>query len=186
MYKNKCSAEKSKNYSSDLKISLLIMGILIGFFICFIIGVLIHNQDRTNEHVKSLELQIKDLKTKYDSSGRKIQLQEIKDYIQQINLQNADIVYAQILLETGYLTSSLYFTNNNLFGMKVAKQRPTSNINPKGYAKYNTWQESVLDYALWQTKYAHNLSQTEYLQFLAKYYAEDKEYINKLKSLIQK
>lgn len=185
MYKNKCSAEKSKNHSSDLKIPLLIVGILTGIFICFIISVLIHNLDRTNERVKSLELQIKDLQIKYDSSGRKIQLQEIKDYIQQINLQNADIVYAQILLETGYLTSSLYFTNNNLFGMKVAKQRPTSNINPKGYAKYNTWQESVLDYALWQTKYAHNLSKTEYLQFLARYYAEDKEYINKLKSLLK-
>ena len=162
--------------------------IIIGGLGCLILGFTI-NLYRTSiykHQLQSLECRIDSLDIVINTTTKEVQLQEIKDYIQQINLQNADIVYAQILLETGYLTSSLYFTNNNLFGMKVAKQRPTSNINPKGYAKYNTWQESVLDYALWQTKYAHNLSKTEYLQFLAKYYAEDKEYINKLKSLIQK
>lgn len=165
-------------------LKILCVSFLIGIAVASLV-VLVSIPFEQQKKIDFLTQQLDSLNTVQNERSVQTQLEMIKDYMHQINLQHKDIVYAQLLLETGNLTSTLYKTNNNLFGMKVAKQRPTSNINSKGYAKYNTWQESVLDYALWQVKYAHNLSETEYLQFLAKYYAKDKEYINKLKKIIK-
>lgn len=112
-------------------------------------------------------------------------LTDVKTYLTQINIQHADIVYSQIVLETGFLSSQLYLENKNLFGMKVAKQRPCLSITTSGYAKYNTWQESILDYAIWQTKYCHNLTREQYLDQLQKFYAKDKSYKKKLLKLLE-
>lgn len=182
MYQNEFSSKKTKKVYQKIGIWIAFLSVI---GICTAVLFAISTNVHKNNEIQLLKQQIVSLRTECDSINKIMKLQEIKDYMQQINLQNVDIVYAQLLLETGHLTSPLYRFNNNLFGMKPSNKRPTTNISVKGYAKYMTWQESVLDYALWQTKYAHNLSKTEYLQFLARYYAEDKEYINKLKSLLK-
>jgi uncharacterized FlgJ-related protein len=106
-----------------------------------------------------------------------------------MNIKFPNIVFTQCLLETGYFTSDLYYNENNLFGMKHPKIRKTTSIGPSksGYATYNSWIESIEDYSLWQeTIINSNLDITEeqYLKLLSKIYSEDKNYINKIKSII--
>jgi len=65
-----------------------------------------------------------------------------------------EITFAQSKLETGNYTSNIFEENNNLFGMKHPKQRPTLSIGiNRGSAVYEKWQDSVLDLRLWQEYY---------------------------------
>jgi uncharacterized FlgJ-related protein len=64
--------------------------------------------------------------------------------LKELNIKNYQVVYAQAVLETGHFKSKSFKEGNNLFGMKVAKQRPTTAVGEYlGHAKYNSWQESV-------------------------------------------
>jgi flagellum-specific peptidoglycan hydrolase FlgJ len=110
--------------------------------------------------------------------GRQNILNELKKH----NIRHPDIVFAQIQLETGNNTSRFCKQNNNLFGMKLAKNRKTTAIGvDNSMSIYRTWQESIEDYSIWQKKYYHG---GDYFQFLKGRYAEDKQYIRKLKKLI--
>lgn len=95
--------------------------------------------------------------------------QEIKKQ----NLSHPHIVLAQAKLETGGYRSKVCKTHNNLFGLRKGNS----------YRKYNHWSESVTAYKkLIQSRYKGG----DYFDFLADInYAEDPEYINKLKGLIQ-
>jgi hypothetical protein len=113
--------------------------------------------------------------------------QKLKDYLKSLNIPHPDIVYAQAVLETGNFTSSICVKNNNLFGMKVATVRPSTNIGEEdGHAAFKHWRHSVLDYALYSACYIPFLSKNEYLQYLGKRYAEDPNYVSKLKTIIDK
>ena len=103
--------------------------------------------------------------------------------IQQLNIQHPDIVYCQYQLESGSGTSQLSISNNNLFGMRCPKLRPTTSVCINGWAAYPSWRESVIDYALWQSCYARNLTTEEYYSKLGRVYATDSNYVNKLKYL---
>ena len=101
-----------------------------------------------------------------------------------LDIQHSNIVLAQMKLESGHYQSNLAKTNNNYFGMRHPAQRLTVSVKSKnGYAHYRNWAYSILDYALWQRRYAYNLSEDDYLTKLSKVYAEDEEYIRKVKSL---
>jgi len=109
----------------------------------------------------------------------------LKNEIQSLNLDHPDIVLAQAEIETGNYTSQIFKQNKNLFGMKVAKSRPTTAVKEQlNHAYYNSYKESLLDYALWQANYAKNLTKQEYLQLLQQIYAEDANYVFKLKQKI--
>lgn len=108
----------------------------------------------------------------------------IYTYIFKLRIQHANIVYAQAILESAKFTSKIFKENNNLFGMKLAYQRPTTAICVKNnHAVYHNWKECILDYAIWQSIYARNLTEDEYLKKLSSLYAEDKEYVNKLRQI---
>jgi len=110
----------------------------------------------------------------------------LKQEIERLNLRHPDIVFAQAVLESSRFKSDLFKSNNNMFGMKVARQRPTTAVKSvRGYAWYPTWRESLLDYAMMSSKYFSRLNRNEYLQYLADNYAEDKKYINKLLNIIR-
>ena len=101
-----------------------------------------------------------------------------------LQVQHPHFVLAQMKLESGNYQSALTKTNNNYFGMRHPSQRMTVSLGSKnGYAKYRNWAFSVLDYALWQKRYAWNLSEQEYLQKLGSVYAEDAEYISKIQNI---
>ena len=61
------------------------------------------------------------------------------------------LVFAQALVESGDLKSKLCKFNNNLFGMRYPENRKTYACGSRrGYAKYQSWKKSVMDYALYQ------------------------------------
>lgn len=104
--------------------------------------------------------------------------------MREMEVQHPHIVLAQMKLESGHYQSKLAKENNNYFGMKHPRQRLTMSMGEKnGYAHFRSWAHSILDYALWQKRYAYDLDEQEYLQKIGSVYAEDEEYIRKVKSL---
>lgn len=109
-----------------------------------------------------------------------------------LNVMYPEVVLAQSNLETANYTSDIFKTAGNLFGMKPARIRPYTHYGIyKDHANYlGNWRLSVIDYALWQSREASksNVKSVEdYLTLLrVKGYAEDDEYISKLRELINK
>ena len=97
------------------------------------------------------------------------------------------IPYAQSKLETGGWKSPIFVENHNLFGMKQATRRvSTAKGSNKGHAYYDTWRESVYDYAFYQCRYLGNIkTESEYFQYLSASYAEDTTYVGKLIRIIE-
>ena len=108
--------------------------------------------------------------------------------IKSLNFKFPHIVLAQSYQETGRYSSTIFRENNNLFGMKQAVLR--TNIakgTNRGHAYYNSWQDSVIDYALYSATYLSDIkTEGEYFEYLRQNYAEDKSYVNRLKALIKK
>jgi uncharacterized FlgJ-related protein len=113
--------------------------------------------------------------------------EKLKEYLLELNIKFPHIVYAQSLLETNHFKSQIFKVNNNLFGMKQARVRATTNQGTElGHAIYKHWRESVVDYALFQNAYLNKIGNEDaYFDYLSQNYAEDKEYVNKLKKLIE-
>jgi uncharacterized FlgJ-related protein len=109
------------------------------------------------------------------------------EQIARLNFRHPHIVLAQAKLESGNYSSAIFRENNNLFGMKKATVRlnlaTTSN---KGHAYYDTWQDSVLDYALYTATYLNSLkTEEQYYNYLAQNYAEDTMYVYKVKQIVE-
>lgn len=114
--------------------------------------------------------------------------EDLKAYILELNVRFPHIVLAQAELETGGFKSNIFKENNNLFGMKVATRRPTTNKGEEnGHAYYENWRESVVDYAFYSAQYLSKIkTEEEYLEYLRQSYAEDPNYVNKLINIINK
>ena len=92
------------------------------------------------------------------------------------DIKHPTIVKAQAILETARFTSDLYIKNNNLFGLYDSKN--------KRYYSYNHWWESIKAYKkLIQKKYNNSKYYYKFLEDIK--YAEDKDYINKLKEIAE-
>ncbi len=93
------------------------------------------------------------------------------------NVKHKNIVYAQAVLETGHFRSKVCKEYNNLFGLY--------NSYKKDYYKFDHWSESVIAYLNYiQYKYR---PPDDYYQFLRDIgYAEDPQYIEKLKRLVKR
>lgn len=102
--------------------------------------------------------------------------------IKELNIAHPKIVITQAKLESANFKSKLFKHNNNLFGMKYPKIRKTTAIGVnRNHAVYLNWRESVIDYKIWQDKYASKYkSKNEYLRYL-KRYAQDVNYVEKIK-----
>lgn len=110
-------------------------------------------------------------------------------YITYIGIEHPEVVMAQARLESGHFTSSVFKENNNLFGMRLPRQRETEAVGEKnGYALYKDWKASVRDYKLWQDKMIKhtNGKESSYLSYLGRRYAEDEQYVHHLKVLIKR
>jgi uncharacterized FlgJ-related protein len=114
--------------------------------------------------------------------------EKLKAYILELNIRFPHIVYAQALLESGEFKSHIFKENHNFFGMKQAKQRPTTNKGTEnGHAYFANWKDCVVDYAFYQAAYLNDLrSESEYFEYLGQNYAEDPMYVSKLKKIIEK
>lgn len=101
----------------------------------------------------------------------------LKEALSYYGLKHRDIVYAQAILETGHFKSDLCLNNNNLFGLY--------NSRKEQYYKFDHWTDCIIAYKeMIQYKYKDG---DDYLNFLKEIgYAEDIDYIYKLKEIIKK
>lgn len=108
--------------------------------------------------------------------------------LDRLNFRFPHIVLAQSMLETGNFTSTIFKENHNLFGMKQARVRiNTAKGTHRGHAFYNNWMESVIDYGFYSSRYLGKLkTEKDYFQYLSEHYAEDINYVSRLKSIIKR
>ena len=114
-----------------------------------------------------------------------INYKQFEDMVYSMNFPYPDIVIAQAKLETGHFKSEVFKMNNNLFGMRHPLQRVTlsrgSNLN---HAVYNSWQHSLMDYAMWYNKYCSKYqTKDEVYNYLQRVYSTNKNYIKILKQV---
>ena len=84
-------------------------------------------------------------------------------------------MYTQAILETGHFTSAICQNRNNLFGLY--------NSSKKEFYSFEHWSESVRAYIDFiQYRYKPPNDYYEFLDNIG--YAEDPEYINKLKRIV--
>ena len=103
------------------------------------------------------------------------------------DIEYPDIVFAQAMLESGYMSSTIYLENNNLFGMRFPGRRPTVALySNKGYSVYDCWTKSIEDYKLFQDFLFRKKKKTrdEYFNYLGRLYAEDSSYVFFVKKII--
>ena len=109
--------------------------------------------------------------------------------IKSLNIKYPHIVLAQSILETGHWSSIVFKKNNNLFGMKMAGSRiKTAQRTQLNHAYYNSWQESVYDYAFYQCRYLGDLNtESDYFNALDETYSESGDaYSQRLKLIIER
>lgn len=127
------------------------------------------------------EIRLSILKEKNEFSPDKL-----KTALVDLNVKFPHIVYAQARLETGNFTSKIFKENNNLFGMREATVRASTNKGTENdHAYFNDWYDSVIDYALYQANYLSDIkNEDEYLQYLKQNYAEAPNYMEALLVLL--
>ena len=95
---------------------------------------------------------------------------------------------AQSIIETGHWGSKVFKENHNLFGMKQANVRINTALGTQNnHAYYETWMESIYDYAFYQCRYLGGIkTEDEYYAYLDKSYAENEDYVKIIKSVVEK
>ncbi len=132
-----------------------------------------------------VEIEIQDRIVYVEVDREQFSEQNLIDYLLEVRIPHPHIVFAQARLETGHFTSTIFLENNNLFGMKRAYSRPSTAIGMnRGHAKYESWQDSVIDFALYKAYVAQGKTEKEYFDLLKRSYAEDPRYISKVKQII--
>jgi hypothetical protein len=98
-----------------------------------------------------------------------------------------EVMTCQALHESTNFTSPLYRRQSNMFGMKSSYERPSVGDNNKVYQDYKgDWQKSVVDYVLWVLKNrVDQLSESDYIEYLGKRYAEDPLYKEKIRKQLK-
>lgn len=108
--------------------------------------------------------------------------------IKKSGIEYADIVFAQIILESANLKSKLTKTNNNFVGMRMPRKRETTAAGElHGYAQYLGWEDCIQDYALYQN-YAFRkkkMTRNQYLAYIGKNYSECGTYKKRIMRVIK-
>jgi len=160
---------------------------LIMFYFSFLVGSFFYLLGRymSLESLSDFEKEvlIVNLKNKNDFSE-----ESFIEMLQDLNVKYPYIVLAQARIESGRYSSRIFKENHNLFGMKQANRRiNTAEGTQYGHAFYQTWRESVYDYAFYQSRYLSSATtEEEYYYIIGKSYAEDPKYISKLKNEVEK
>ena len=169
--------KNSLNYEKTSRFKLLARPILITALITSIFSYTAKQEVSIPEEQKLIVLK----------EVNKFSEERLVDEIAGLNFRFPHIVLAQAKLESNNFRSYLFKENNNMFGMKLASSRLTiANGEEHGYASYESWSESLMDYALYYSSYLRNVkTEREYYQFLSKFYAEDVAYVSKIQNLIK-
>lgn len=100
------------------------------------------NQDRYNEFAQKFKQQ------SFKHENFKVALKETG-----LPTKHLNEIFKHAQRESGNFKSRIFKTQNNAFGMRLAKRRKTlANNRKRGYAVYGEWYDSVYDYWLWYEK----------------------------------
>ena len=123
--------------------------------------------------------------------NREISDSTVLEIIKECGAWYPEIVMAQYIIESGRGTSSLSRSSNNLFGMKVALRRPTTQLSGTswhGYGVYLNKEHSIIDRVLWDRWLFNGVKPDydSYMNKLSNIYAETPDYRIMLESIAQK
>ncbi len=151
------------------------------FGIMFIFFMTLNISARNEKKITEDEIKIILTEHNHFSSGKLI------SKIKEMHFRFPYIIYGQALLETDHFRSRIFMENNNIFGMKEATKRVSlSRGTQYDHAFYDNWLESVYDYGLYYASYLSGITTEDgYFDFLSEYYAEDPDYVAKLKDIIE-
>lgn len=157
---------------------------LITLVIGFIIGSVVNIKGQSIEHITipvTVEDSIK-VNTTVEKKNNEVSVvyektlpptnERVMSELKKQHIVHPDIVLAQARLETGNFSSNVCKKHNNLFGLMKGDE----------YPYFSHWKQSITYYKNHvQSRYKGG----DYYDFLADIgYAEDKEYINKLKEIV--
>ena len=113
---------------------------------------------------------------------------KLVEELKRLNIKFPHIVMAQYIIETGHWKSKIFRENHNLFGMKQANVRiNTASGTQHNHAYYETWMESIYDYAFYSCRYLAGIkTESEYYAYLSSSYAADPNYVKVLKLTVEK
>lgn len=164
------------------------IGLILVILILILSGCLSLYTLRNINKVKFISEETKAIILQEADKDNQFSREKLRAYILQLNIRYPYIVMAQAEIETGHFTSQIFKENHNLFGMKVATRRPTTNKGEEnGHAYYDNWKESVVDYAFYSAQYLSEIkTEKSYLEYLRQSYAEDTSYVSQILKLIKK
>lgn len=106
----------------------------------------------------------------------------LMEALEYYEVKHPQIVYAQAILETGHFKSDLCLNGNNLFGLYNSKEHR--------HYTFDHWKDCVIAYKeMVQYKYKgdNDKPPNDYYKFLSDIrYAEDVQYIQKLKDIVSR
>lgn len=158
--------------------SILLLSILL-FSVGFISGSLTKHPNEVEKLFLKEEVIIERYNEKFSENN-------LKKLLEKLHVKNIDIVIAQAKIETGNFKSKVFLENNNLFGMRQSRQRITTSTGTNlNHATYDNWQDSVIDYAIYQSTYLKSFNRNEYLDYLQANYAENPNYVKLIKQMVK-
>lgn len=163
-------------YPKELRLKDIIICLLIRISIMFIIATIV----QAKENKKNTLQEVIEFTPCYKDS--------IANFLIELKVKYPHIVLSQSIIESGNYTSKIFLENNNPFGMKLSWNRATTALGIKnGYAYYSNLRDAIIDYAFMQSSYYRSAkTEEDYYILLQKSYAEDKEYINKVRKIANK
>lgn len=119
-------------------------------------------------------------KERFSFVNRKVFIPLLQEEIDKYDFKFPDIIIAQAQLESGF-KSTILKEQNNLFGMRHPRKRKTlSKGSSRGYARFDTWQDSVEDRYLYELDMFRGVkTRAEYIDKL-KNYSKSSAYIEVL------
>ena len=163
-------------YPKELRLKDIVICLLIGISIMFIIVTIIEAKENKKNNLQ----EVIEFTPCYKDS--------IANFLIELKVKYPHIVLFQSIIESGNYTSKIFLENNNPFGMKLSWNRATTALGIKnGYAYYSNLRDAIIDYAFMQSSYYRSAkTEEDYYLLLQKSYAEDKEYINKVRKIANK
>ncbi len=161
-----------------IKVSISVVFVLMISF--FILGRFARFKSLDEYEKELIVISLEDEKNKFTE-------EKFIEELKRLNVKYPYIVMAQAIVETGHYNSVVFKENHNLFGMKEATLRiSTAKGTQNGHAFYDSWEQSVYDYAFYQCRYLSNIhTEEEYFLYLSSVYAEaGNGYITLLKKII--
>lgn len=145
------------------------------------------NLAMTPEQIKKMHATVKPVPKYIPKVDSTFSQEALVEYVYSLNVRFPHIILAQAHLESGKFTSRIFIKNNNLFGMRQARLRPTTNKGSvNGFAKYDHWRDSVMDYILYYAVYMHRFKTEEaYYAYLDGSYADNPNYSNLIRKIAE-